>query len=582
MKLTKLHIDSFRGIPDKLLLDFTDKKKSPCSTLIFGDNGSGKSSIVDALEFNLQGKIERSDSIINEFRPSPLNWKNDLYIGSKTKCYFENESEYERNIVVQYNEEKQKVVFTKSINGLHPNFHIAPIVLRRNDIITYSSTPIQRKQMLFWSFIYSTNNDTEEGNSDVVQIQNLEKERIQLKKIRRELQEILSNSLKIPLEEIPLPNNEFNSFVKNKILNGLTNKQYLILKKKGILKGVNEAALKVSQEIIQSNNSINEIQSKISRLKKIASGSNDTKKNEVQRFLSEASNHLTESFNKISTTDFVEAFNVRIGELTEVSFEIELILKNGKKTTPNNVFSEANLDLLILLLYTSIIKESEKYGQSKIFVLDDVLQSVDSTIRLNFIDYLLNNFKDWQIIITAHDRLWLNQIRSAFQRHQHKFKEIEIYRWEFDLGPQIIEPQLIGFNSALSAAIESKNVQLIASQTGLLFESICQNLSMALNTSIQRKIADKYTIGDLWPGLKKHFKNTDLFELTIEVDKVIHIRNLLGAHYNEWAISLTNSEIYGFAENVNKLFFRVYCNNCQGWISKSNTCNCKNIKLNNE
>ena len=177
MKIAKLHIDSFRGIPHKLVLDFTDNKNSPCSTLIFGDNGSGKSSIVDALEFNLQGKIERSDSLINEFRPSPLNWKNDVYYGAKTKCYFEGDSENERDIIVQYDEDKQKINLSKSKNGLHPDFRIAPIVLRRNDIITYSSTPIQRKQVLFWSFIYSTYNDNEEGNLDKVQIQNLEKER---------------------------------------------------------------------------------------------------------------------------------------------------------------------------------------------------------------------------------------------------------------------------------------------------------------------------------------------------------------------------------------------------------------------
>jgi len=579
MKIVKLHIDSFRGIPNELILDFTDNRNSPCSTLIFGDNGSGKSSIVDALEFNLQGKIERSDSLKNEFRPSPLNWKNKYYKGAKTKCYFDDESENQRDIIVSYDKQKEKTITSKSNNQLHPDFRIAPIALRRSDIITYSSTPTQRKQILFWSFIYSNSNDQNEGNLDKVQIQNLDKERIRLKTNRRELQEKLSKLLKIPIEEIPLTENEFSSFIKNKIRNGLNNNQYLTLKRKGILKGVNEKAVDVSKELITSNNDIKEIQSKIARLKKIDSSSNDTKKAETQRFLSEASKHLTESFHKISTTDFVNQINVKISELTEVSFEIEVVLNNGKKTSPNNIFSEANLDLLILLLYTSLIQESEKYGQSKILVLDDVLQSVDSVIRLNFIDYLLTDFKDWQIIISAHDRLWLNQLRSAFRRHQHKFKEIEIFKWDFELGPQIIEPQLSGFNSALSVAIESKNVQLIASQTGLLFESICQNLSVTLNTSIQRKQGDRYTIGDLWPGIKKHFKKTSLADLIIEIDKVLYIRNLIGAHYNEWAVSLSNSEIISFAESVNNFLFHVYCDSCQNWIEKSNMCNCNKIKL---
>lgn len=579
MKISKIHIDSFRGIPNKLVLDFTNNSNVPCSTLIFGDNGSGKSSIIDALEYNLQGKIERSDSLRNEFRPSPLSWKNELYNGAKTKCIFEDGSENERDILVGYDEEKRRIKISKSYSKLHPNFQIAPIVLRRSDIITYSSTPTQEKQLLFWSFIYKTNNYKDEGNLDKVLIQNLEKDRIQIKKKRNTLQEKLAKLLKLPLEEIPLNKNEFNSFIKNKIRKGLTNKQYLTLKKKGVVKGVNEKALIIAKELISINNEIHKIQAKILRLKKINSGSNNSKKAEVRRFLIEASKHLTEAFNKISTIDFVNEINVKISELTEVSFAIEVVLNNGKKSSPNNIFSEANLDLLILLLYTSIINVSEKYGQSKIIVLDDVLQSIDSVIRLNFIDYLLTNFKEWQIIISVHDRLWLNQLRSALRRHQHKYKEIEIFRWSFDTGPQIIEPQLIGFNSALSTAIESKNIQLIASQTGLLLESICQNLSMALNTSIQRKQGDRYTIGDLWPGIKKYFKKTNLVELTNEIDKVLYIRNLIGAHYNEWAISLSNYEINSFAENVNNFFFHVYCNNCQSWIGKSNMCRCKKIRV---
>lgn len=579
MKINKLHIDSFRGIPNQLVLDFTDNRKLPCSTLIFGDNGSGKSSIVDALEYNLQGKIERSDSLSNEFRPSPLNWRNNQYNGAKTKCLFEDSSENERNIIVRYDEEKESIQLSKSNNKLHQSFRIAPIVLRRSDIINYSSTPSQRKQVLFWSFIYDSNNNNDEGNIDKVQIQNLEQERIKLKNNRRDKQEKLAKLLKIPFEEIPLTIDRLNAFIKNDIRNGLTAKQYVTLKGKGILKGVNEEALNVSKELISAISNVKDVQSKIKSLKNYGSSSNDHKKAETQRFLSEASKYLTESFQKISTTDFVDEINVKIGELTEVSFEIEVVLNNGKRTSPNNIFSEANLDLLILLLYTSIIRESEKYGQSKVIVLDDVLQSVDSVIRLNFIDYLLSNFKDWQIIISAHDRLWLNQLRSTFRRHQHKFKEIEIFRWNFEFGPQIIESQLIGFNSALTAAIESKNVQLIASQTGLLFESICQNLSVALNTSIQRKQGDRYTIGDLWPGIKKHFKRTNLIDITNKIDKVLYIRNLIGAHYNEWATSLSNSEINGFAENVNNFLFQVYCNNCQSWINKSNTCNCSNLKV---
>lgn len=60
MKVKAIKITSFRGIPNEINLNFTDKSGNPVSVLIFGDNGSGKSSIIDAIEYNLQGKIEKA------------------------------------------------------------------------------------------------------------------------------------------------------------------------------------------------------------------------------------------------------------------------------------------------------------------------------------------------------------------------------------------------------------------------------------------------------------------------------------------------------------------------------------------
>lgn len=578
MKIKNLNISSFRGIPNEQSFNFTDKKDNPISTLIFGDNGSGKSSIIDAIEFNLQGKIERSDSLKNEFRASAISLNKPILNGSKTICTLENNTINERNIGVSFDDEKAIYKYEKSYQKLHPNFQIAPIALRRNDIISYSNTPVQSKQVLFWKFIYNSSSNDNENTFDNVLIQNLDKERIKLKTKRRNEIENLAKYLKIDIEKIPSTNsNDYNSFVKHKVRKGLTNSQYRSLKNTGNLKGVNEKAVRISENLSKISIDIKNVETQIKNIKRINSPSKDSKKNEVKKFLSQASQHLTQAFKNISTVDFIKDITVLIGELTEVSFEIKVTLNNNKTVTPNSIFSEANLDLLILLLYTSIIKESNKYGQSKLLILDDVLQSVDSTIRLNFLDYLVKEFKDWQLIISAHDRLWLNQIRSVFRRNSHTFKEIEIYRWDFMSGPQIFEIESSEENNPLQAALKTQNTQIIASQAGLFLETICNKLSMNLNTSIQRKFEDKYTIGDLWPGIKKHFKKTELNILTDEIDKLLHIRNLLGAHYNEWSISLSNYEVNSFAENILLFYHKVFCKKCQSWLNRNNNCNCKNL-----
>lgn len=67
--IRSIDIKAFRGIPQNLSLDFTDSNGHAISAIIYGENGSGKSSITDALEFVLQGKIGRSDKINNPLRP---------------------------------------------------------------------------------------------------------------------------------------------------------------------------------------------------------------------------------------------------------------------------------------------------------------------------------------------------------------------------------------------------------------------------------------------------------------------------------------------------------------------------------
>jgi len=432
MKIKSILIDSFRGIPNEIQFNFTDRKGNPQSTLIFGDNGSGKSSIIDAIEFNLQGKIERSDSLNNEFRPYPISINNYYEKEARTQIVFSNDEVFERDIIMR-KDEKDFIKLHRSVEGFYSSFNIVPIVLRRSDIINYSITPTEKKQVLFWSFVYNTaqhsTNDSDLSNlNDRAIIQSLENQRIKLKKQRIDYLDSLAIVLNISKESIPFSQeNKYLEFVKKVIRKGLTNKQIAELQFKGKLHGINLKAIEISQQILDLSDDIKKIQSEIFKLKKIENSNNVyDKKEQIRRFINNASHSLSASFKKIITIDFIEEVIISIGNFSEVSFEILVKLKNGQTISPNKIFSEANLDLLILLLFTSLIKESVKYGQSKLIILDDVLQSVDSTIRLNFIEYLLEEFSDWQIIITAHDRLWLNQLRSSFLRHHHSFKEFEI------------------------------------------------------------------------------------------------------------------------------------------------------------
>jgi hypothetical protein len=242
-------------------------------------------------------------------------------------------------------------------------------------------------------------------------------------------------------------------------------------------------------------------------------------------------------------------------------------LKNGAISAPERVFSEANLDLLALLIFLAFAKESAKRGQAKFIILDDVLQSVDASIRVLVADYILREFSDWQMIYTVHDRLWLEQLRELFRLRGISFCEAEIIRWQFDVGPMISgggrSPE-----QPLQKALADGDVVSICAQSGLLLEQIANILSYSLPISVTRRKGDKYTLGDLWPGILKALSKTTEKAQAEEVNRWLHLRNLIGAHFNEWAHALSQQEAEFFGISVLQLLNAVRCNSCLRWIER--------------
>lgn len=586
MRISKLHIESFRGIPDVLDIDFTNNQGQALSTIIYGDNGTGKSSIVDAIEFVLQSRIEREQTIKNKKWPSAISKKHENPRDSIITIQFDNGEKYERGIKVVYKGERISYVRTDE-TPVH-NFDIVPIVLRRNDIMTYNIISGTERQVLFFKFIYKTNikekNIQKEAHLEISpEVESLNEEKIHKKKQQEKLKRTLAKKLGINPNRMSISTKEaIDLAIKRNVVkfNGRPNQR--TYNRTIVSQEEYNEIQRIANALVDYNLEIKLINSAIGNL---TNTSSDKAQERIQKnieILKKASKYLTHAFNQISTIDYIEKFNLMFGNDTAVSLDIIIKLKNGLITTPSGIFSEANYDLMILLLYISVIRVGVENGQEKVLVLDDVLQSVDTQIRNKFITYILKELHDWQIIITAHDRLWLNQLRFLFANCNHKYMELQINNWSFEYGPTIHANRTKLYDNSLEVAIKSGNSTLMASMAGLMLERICQNLSIELAIDIKRKRDDKYTIGDLWGGVRKQLKKSqELENLMNEINSSLYIRNLLGSHYNEWALSLSDQEIREFAYNVQKLYERTFCPHCLTWVSVMNSteivvaqCNC--------
>ena len=76
-------------------------------------------------------------------------------------------------------------------------------------------------------------------------------------------------------------------------------------------------------------------------------------------------------------------------------------------------------------------------------LLDDVVMSVDAGHRYQFCKLLKTHFPDTQFIITTHDRLWAEQMKSAGLVTAKT--SIAFHGWTIDTGPLVeFEPGDLG------------------------------------------------------------------------------------------------------------------------------------------
>jgi AAA domain len=87
---------------------------------------------------------------------------------------------------------------------------------------------------------------------------------------------------------------------------------------------------------------------------------------------------------------------------------------------PQNFLNEARLSALGLSIYLAgrkICANTVQADTPRVMVLDDVLIGLDQSNRIPVLDLLADKFKDWQVILLTHDRVWFEMARAYHRRH---------------------------------------------------------------------------------------------------------------------------------------------------------------------
>ena len=100
---------------------------------------------------------------------------------------------------------------------------------------------------------------------------------------------------------------------------------------------------------------------------------------------------------------------------------VDLTFRNQIVARPQAFLNEARLSALALAIYFAgrkVCAATQQAATPRLIVLDDVLIGLDQSNRLPVIDLLADDFKDWQVILLTHDRVWFEMARAYQRRHK--------------------------------------------------------------------------------------------------------------------------------------------------------------------
>lgn len=564
LRIAKVTVTGFRGSAGTVALDLT-KNGKPVDVLLWGDNGVGKSTLVDGIEFALQHRVDRSADFNSSLRSAVRNLTAP---SAHAEVELSDGSVIARALVTNKAGRDEASAF-----DVRPGFRIAPVVIRRADILRFLDTDALSRGTVFFDYFPDPAGTL--GVRPDEELRQLEEERFLLRVARDDLAAQLAELY--PDSSVDFSDAaELEGWVLD-LLSKLDTTEH-----EHPIDALPDETRHIIAELRSAQRRSSAIKKKLDRgvqtLNPIAYRSQLER---VVPILQTVTGDLTASFKRITRANHVTTIRVLVAKSGPVSLDVVVEFDNGTSALPQQAFSEGYKDLIALLFFLTVTKKAAELGQARVLVLDDALQSVDASIRVGVMDYVLDEFKDWQLIVTGHDRAWFTQLRGLFARRGRSVVERTIAGWSFAGGIEVSQASRT-LAESLREAIDRADERMAASGAGLLLEEIAAELSWRLGASVIRREGDRYTLGDLWPGVAKALKQTTLEDVVAEIDLRLDIRNLLGAHSNPWADGIPWSDIQRLGEDTLAVYGATYCSSCAGWVQKSDgriACRCGAVVL---
>lgn len=251
---------------------------------------------------------------------------------------------------------------------------------------------------------------------------------------------------------------------------------------------------------------------------------------------------------------------------------------------PGAYHSEGHQDGMGVCLYLALMKRllGDRFTLA---LLDDVVMSVDSDHRHEFCKLLKKHFPNTQFIITTHDRVWAEQMRSAGLVTTKT--SVVFHSWTIDTGPLVESDEDIWV--AIDEALAKDKIEVAAGALRRHLEYVSRHLADLLGASPQFRADGSYELGELLPSVMSRMKDLlgraasaaqswgDIKDHDDAVARKKALSESKGAvdmeqwavnkavHYNEWA-NLGKKDFEPVVVAYKDFLDRFWCARCQSWL----------------
>jgi hypothetical protein len=273
---------------------------------------------------------------------------------------------------------------------------------------------------------------------------------------------------------------------------------------------------------------------------------------------------------------------------------------------PGAYHSEGHQDGMGVCLYLALMKRllGDRFT---IALLDDVVMSVDSGHRYQFCKLLKAHFPNTQFVITTHDRLWAEQMRSAGLVTTKT--SLAFHSWTVGTGP-LVESNVEIWDE-IAAALAKGKVEAAAAGLRHHLEYASRHLADHLGARPVFRADGNYELGELLPSVLSRMKdlcgkaadaaqswgNATAKEAAIARKTLLSESNAASSveqwavnkavHYNEWA-NFGRKDFEPVVAAFKELIDCFRCTDCQSWLyvtpsrgsPEALRCSCSVINMN--